>query len=471
MTPHEWARLKQLFHGALEQPASSRRAWLMHTAGGDEDLVREAEALLEVHDTAGTFLEEPIAVAPSDLADVLMPGTQLGAYRIEREIGRGGMGVVYLAEDTRLGRRVAIKSVAPTVSGNDQLRERLRREARAAATIAHPSVAVVYALEEIDNQLLLVTEYVAGRTLRSEIEHGPIPSPRALAIAAEIAQALAAAHDAGVIHRDLKPDNVMLTATDRVKVLDFGIAHIEHGAAPHLTAEGALVGTPAYMAPEQLAGGPVDARTDIHALGTVLFEMIAGRHPMAAEARPAAIAPAVQAIIDRSLQHKPEARYGSAREAVRAIEQAQRAADGDAGPAARRTSARWWWEFHQAVAALVYWLLVIPAWTARGVIGGWSGRAMFIATLTAVVIAANLRLHLWFTSRFYPAELRWLRGRVARWIYAADWLFAMMLIIGSLLIGDESPLAIVLLSFGLGAGVAFLFIETATARAAFKKNP
>ena len=501
MTPQQWERLKALFYGALEQPSAARGEWLTTAAGHDADLLREAETLLHAHDTAAGFLEEPVAIDPADLlgpakagphddsevgagphddsevgAGFSRPGfaagTRIGSYIIEREIGRGGMGVVYLAEDTRLGRRVAIKSLPSVVAGDSQLRERLRREARAAATISHPSVAVVYALEEIDDHLLLVTEYVAGRTLRAEIEQGPLAPARALSIASDIAQALAAAHDAGVIHRDLKPENVILTATDNVKVVDFGIAYVEHAGATHLTAEGALLGTPAYMAPEQLAGGRVDGRADIHAAGTLLFEMMTGRHPMNPGTARAAIPAPVAEVIDRCLQQNPDARYPSARDLFRALETVRRG--GDTRPAApdQRTAARWWWEFHQAMTALTYWLMVIPAWTVRGVLGGWTGRAVFITTLASVIVAANLRLHLWFTSRFYPGELRWLRARVSPWIRAADRVFVCTLVAGSLLIGDEgSPLAILLLSFGIGAGVVFLVVEPATTRAAFRKKP
>ena len=410
MTPQQWERLKALFHGALEQPAAARREWLRATASGDDDLLREAEALVHAHDTAAGFLEEPLEIDPEDVFDSpFHAGTRVGTYIIEREIGRGGMGVVYLAEDTRLGRRVAIKSLPPVVASDRQLRERLRREARAAATISHPSVAVVYALEEIDDHLLLVTEYVAGRTLRSEIEQGPLAPARALAIASDIAQALAAAHDAGVIHRDLKPENVLLTATDSVKVVDFGIAYLERPDATHLTADGALLGTPAYMAPEQLAGGRIDGRADIHAAGTLLFEMVSGRHPMHPESDRGLIPPSIAGIIDRCLQQNPDARYPSARDLFRALEASAFALSDSAGQVRRggdaaatppRTAARWWWEFHQATTSLVYWLMVIPVWTARGVLGGWMGRAVFVATLAAVILAANLRFHLWFTSRF-----------------------------------------------------------------------
>ena len=470
----DWSRLKVLFNGALDVPAAAREQWLRDAAGGDLALLHEAQALIDAHETAGGFLEHPPIVDPTELlpedtadAPALKPGTDVGTYRIIEEIGRGGMGVVYLAEDARLGRRVALKALPAAAAGDPAFRERLRREARAAATIAHPAVAVVYALEEIEGQLFIASEYVAGRTLRAEIEHGPIPGARIVQVAADIARALAAAHEAGVVHRDLKPDNVLLTEGGRVKVVDFGIARVEGADVTRLTVEGAVIGTPAYMAPEQLLGGPVDARADIYAAGVVMKEMAAG-------------APSTLArIVERCMQPNPDARFASARELLRAIEEITRpaesghsvhehAAAGFSRPDGRR-NARWWWEFHQAMAALTYWLMVIPAWSARGLIGGAGGRAFFIVTLAAVIVAANLRLHLWFTSRFYPTELKWLRARNGRWIHAADWLFAIVLMIGGLLVGDErSPLAILLFSFGLGAAVAFLVIEPATTRAAFR---
>lgn len=482
--PEKWTRLKMLFLGALDRPAADREQWLRREAAGDLELLHEAQALVEAHATAGGFLEEPPLIDPNDLlgpADVdpdtppepgFAPGTQLGPYRILDELGRGGMGVVYLAEDQRLGRRVALKSVPPAAASDPVIRERLRREARAAATISHPAVATVYSLDEIDGHLLLASEYVPGRTLRAELELGPIETPRAMAIAADIARALAAAHAAGVIHRDLKPENVLITDDGGVKVVDFGIAHVEGADRTRLTREGALVGTPAYMAPEQLGGRPVDSRTDIYAAGVLLSEMVSGRHPLSPTVTPlpAPLAP----IVERCVQQSPTGRFASARELAEAIERAaQGLADssGRAQETATRSQARWWWEFHQGMAALTYWLMAIAAWNARGLIGGTSGRIVFIATLAAIIVAANLRLHLWFTSRFYPAELKWLRGRVARWIHLADWLFVGSLGLGALLVGDErSPLAILLLGFAIGAAIAFLVIEPATSRAAFRNS-
>jgi predicted Ser/Thr protein kinase len=443
MTQANWTRLKALFNGALEQPASDRERWLRHAAAGDLELLHEAQALIEAHETAGDFLEQPIEVAADDIA-ALAPGATIGPYHIVEELGHGGMGVVYLAEDRRLGRQVALKALPTSAAADPDYRERLRREARAAATISHHAVAVVYALEEIDDQLFIASEYVRGRTLRSELAQAPFTEQRACTIAAEIARALVAAHAAGVIHRDLKPENVLLTDAGGVKVVDFGIAQIEGVDLTRLTREGAIVGTPAYMAPEQLAGSLVDARADIYAAGVVIAEMVDGRTTSLA------------AVIERCVQRDPERRYASARELLHALE-------GKPAPD------RWWWEFHQAMAALTYWLMVIAAWRARVAIGGVTGRVLFITILGAVIVAANLRLHLWFTSRFYPGELRWLRARVRRWIHAADWVFCLGLVAGALLLGDnQSPLAVLLLSFGIGAAVAFLVIEPATARAAFR---
>jgi hypothetical protein len=479
MSSERWARLKAIFHGALAQPEHDRRAWLRRACGDDKALLQEAETLLQSLETAGGFLEEPARLDPADVT-VMPPGTTLGPYQLVDEIGRGGMGVVYLAEDSRLGRKVALKALPPDLAAIPEFRQRLRREARAAATISHPAVATVYALEEIDDHLIIVSEYVNGETLRAMITHGAIESGRARAIAVQVARALCAAHDAGVVHRDLKPENVLITSAGDVKVVDFGIAHVEGSEATRLTRAGALLGTPAYMAPEQLLGGPIDARADIYAFGVLLSEMVTGRHPLSASAVRATPPPEFAPIIARCIQADPAARYRSARELIVALEgtasgitpghvglASTAATDPTLVPAATG-SPRWWWEFHQAMAALVYWLMTIPAWRARELIGGGSGRVFFIVTLVAVIVAANLRLHLWFTSRFYPSELRWARRRVGRWIRAADWIFVATLVAGGLVIGeDRSPLAILLIAVGIGAALAFLVIERATTRAAF----
>jgi hypothetical protein len=475
VTREQWERLKTLFHGALDQAPKTRDEWLMREAGDDEMLAREAAALVAAHDTAEGFLEAPATVDPADIVDpdFLEAGTRIGPYEIERVIGRGGMGVVYCARDVRLDRRVALKALPPVHDGDAGLRERLRREARAAATISHPAVATVYALEEIDGRLFIASELVEGHTLRSEIERAPLDRSRALAVAADIARALCAAHDAGVIHRDLKPENVLIASGGAVKVVDFGIAQVESAKGTRLTHAGAVVGTPAYMPPEQLLGGATDARADIYALGVVLTEMLTGLHPLMPGRPPMPVE--ASDIAWRCIQTDPDQRYQSAHELLSALE---RELAHQLDPAAQQVtsggarSSWWWWEFHQAVAALVYGVMTWPAWIARSIIGGKEGNAIFVAILASAVIAATLRLHLWFTSRFYPAELVWARVRAEAWVFAADCVFTATLVLGGVLIGESRPgLAVVLIAVGIGSTVAFLLIEPATARAAFRPRP
>ncbi|HEY6506898.1 MAG TPA: serine/threonine-protein kinase, partial [Vicinamibacterales bacterium] len=368
MTPEDWGQLRELFHTALELPPESRVAWLEQATGGDAARVAHILELLRASDSLDGFLDRPAAIAPEDVAEgpgapalTLSPGAHVGTYEVIREIGRGGMGVVYQARDLRLGRDVALKALPLEVSADPAHRERLRREARAVATIAHPSVATVYALEEVDGCLFIVSEFVDGRSLREALAPSPFSPEHAVAVAIEVAGALGAAHAAGVVHRDLKPENVLVTANGTVKVVDFGIAHVDGLGGTRLTQHGALLGTPAYMAPEQLAGAAVDARADVYAMGLLVGEMVAGRHPLA-DGGPPALPLALAGIVTRCLQPEPGARFASAEalgEALRSV----RDGTGKALPAAR-----WWWTFHQAAASTAYALLLVPAWLARRLI-------------------------------------------------------------------------------------------------------
>jgi hypothetical protein len=227
--------------------------------------------------------------------------------------------------------------------------------------------------------------------------------------------------------------------------------------------DGALLGTPAYMAPEQLVGGRVDARADIYSTGVVLAEMLTGQHPLSGNRSGARLPALAEQVVARALQTDPNARYASARELLGALEAA------DSGAARQAPPAQWWWEFHQATAAAAYSLAVIPAWTARGLVGGAAGRTLFIVTLAAVIVSAGVRLHLWFTSRSYPGELPWVRRGVRRLMLAADSAFAIALVVTGLLVGDGAT-AVVLVAIGIGAAVAFLVIEPATTRAAFRTS-
>lgn len=213
-------------------------------------------------------------------------GPDLGPYRVVRTLGAGGMGTVLLAEDTRLGRQVALKRLSGPEAETPFGRQQMMREARAAANLSHPHIAAVHDVLDVDGRLVIVFEYVEGETLSARIARGPLPVADALEIARQLADALDAAHARGIVHRDLKPSNVILTKEGQAKVLDFGIArslHRDPATASHFgtTVPGALIGTPGYAAPEQWLGQPVDGRTDLYGLGVVLFEMITGRRPFA----------------------------------------------------------------------------------------------------------------------------------------------------------------------------------------------
>ena len=230
---------------------------------------------------------------PAPEGDGALAGQTLGPYRMERQLGRGGMGVVYLAEDTRLGRKVAVKILPKEFSADDARKDRLRLEARAAAALSHPAIATVFSLEELDGRLCLVSEYVRGDTLRAELDHGPFSLDLLIDTGIQVARGLAAAHAAGVIHRDLKPDNIIRSIQGEVKILDFGIAHLDTpgaGSSPRLTAVGQAIGTPGYMSPEQLDGAEIDPRSDVFALGVLLYELATGAHPFTGPTPAATIA-------------------------------------------------------------------------------------------------------------------------------------------------------------------------------------
>jgi hypothetical protein len=502
VTAEQWTRLKAVFADAIEQPSDRRRAWLVDACGDDNDLARQVAALVDAYEQDATFLERSAEFDPSDVAvalglskpapeAALPPGTILGdgRYQILGEIGRGGMGIVYVAQDLRLPRRVALKSLPSDARESPVRLERLRREAWAAARVAHPAIATVYAFEELGGEPFIVSEYVRGRTLRSELGTGAVEPRRAVAIAADIARALAAAHDQGVVHRDLKPENVLLTDDGGLKVVDFGVAQLALDDVPGLTQTGTWLGTPAYMAPEQSEAGGVDGRADIYSLGIVLAEMLTGRHPLrppssagdSAAARPASrpeapggsIPGPLGAIVKRCVQLLPSERYGSARELLHDLE---RLTAGGAPAQPARSSALWWWSFHQVAAAAAYIAMAVVAWQALDAIGrvGAAVHGFFaVALLASVIVSVNLRLNLWFTARFFPNQLDRVRRQRRLWIVAADLVFSASLVgAGALLLVllRERALSLVLLALGIGAAAALTLIEPVTARAAFHET-
>jgi len=225
MTPAQWQRVRELFEAALDAEPANLRQWLQ-AESDDADVCAEVESLLNHHSRAGSFLNQPVPESVPELLDeeeALAAGTVIGQYTVVRELGRGAMGRVYLATDSRLSRQVALKALAPHLTGEASHRERLKREARAAAGLTHSGICTVYALEEIDGHLFIVSELVDGHTLREEITGDRQPRAEAiLSTARELADALASAHEKGITHRDFKPENVMRDRTGRLKVLDLG---------------------------------------------------------------------------------------------------------------------------------------------------------------------------------------------------------------------------------------------------------
>jgi len=470
MTPQRWSQIKAVFNGALEQPPEARAAWLHRECDNDAALLADAERLLHSFDTLGGFLDQPAQVAPEDVAEAMLPdgeiegavwapGDRVGEFEIVRPIGRGGMGVVYLATDRRLQRNVALKSLPAAMAGNPELRQRLQREASAAAKITDPAVAAVFSLEDVEGHLLLASEYLEGRTLRTIIEEGPIELAAVRRIALHVAKGLRVVHEKGIIHRDLKPENIVVGAGGDAKIVDFGIAWLESPGGTHhtkLTREGMMIGTPAYMAPELLANGVPNARTDIFAFGVILAEMLLGRHPSVAGSTTSRDA-ALQHVADRARDTDAAKRYATAGELLAALEASTPATAG---------GGRFWWEFHQGAVAVSYAVTLVPAWFARGQIGGLEGRSFFIATTVAALVASMLRLHLWFMSRQHAGELAWARRRSAPFIRIADIFFVLSLVIGAGLVAAQSSLDVVLLVLAVGVAIAFAFIEPSTARAA-----
>jgi serine/threonine protein kinase len=502
LAPEEWRRAKAIFDAALERDPPDRPAFLDHACAGNDRIRSEVASLLGAHDGAGDFIEAPAFEAAARLlvddATESLEGRSIGPYLVRHEIGRGGMGVVYVADDTRLSRRVALKALPPGAGRDPDRRDRLRQEARSAAALSHPGIAAIYALEEIDGELYLACEYVPGQTLRTLIRAGPLPLAQVVEIAAQLAHALAAAHAHGVVHRDLKPENIIRTSAGIVKILDFGVARVENLTAAR---DDAIVGTPGYIAPEQIRGPIADFRSDIFSFGVIVYEMASGVNPFEAGHAAATIARIQDAaaaplshvspvraskldqIVATCLQKDPADRYSSTLALEADLEQLQRdlsadrdrdASDDNPVAGAGRNAAltpRRWWEIHQVAVSTTYVLMMYPAWRVRSWLPPPAGMLFLFGVLSCAVVGTSLRLHLWFTSLYYDTELSVQRARALPWMRACDAGFAALLFLTALLIGNNhASVATLLLTVAIAVAVAAFMIEPTTTRAAFRSR-
>ncbi|HEX6649216.1 MAG TPA: protein kinase, partial [Pyrinomonadaceae bacterium] len=298
MTPERWQQVKDVFNLALEYAPAERPGFVSRACDQDVDLQKEVESLLAAHEKDGSFIDSPAYKAASEwIVDEqpaeLKPGQVLDSYEITSLIGRGGMGEVYLAHDKRLRRKVALKLLPSSVTTDVNRLHRFEQEARAASALNHPNIIAIYEICEVNSTLMMAAEFVEGETLRQRLAFGALPLDEVLRISIQIAAALSAAHKAGIIHRDIKPENIMIRPDGYVKILDFGLAKLsepkstesftEASTREIKTGSGVLIGTVGYMSPEQARGQTVDPRSDIFNLGTVIYEMVAGRKPFTGE--------------------------------------------------------------------------------------------------------------------------------------------------------------------------------------------
>ena len=353
MKQDRWRQVEELFHAALERAPEERQAFLEQACSEDTELRLQVEHLISIDQRAGSRLERQVIeeVTTALDADAPLEGAQVGPYRILSPLGAGGMGKVYRARDTKLGRDVAIKTLPSEFARNPERLARLRSEARTLASLNHLNIAAIYGLEQFGDSDWLVLELVEGQNLR-----GPLPIPEALRVAKQIAEALEAAHEKGIVHRDLKPANVRVTHQGRVKVLDFGLAKTvwvegtrQPGQNPDVsqlptetmleTLAGHVLGTPGYMSPEQARGQEVDRRTDIWAFGCVLYELLAGKRAFQGETQiemiaavlerepdwqavPAKTPAKVRELLRRCLQKDPSRRLNEIADARKALDAA-----------------------------------------------------------------------------------------------------------------------------------------------------
>jgi eukaryotic-like serine/threonine-protein kinase len=339
MASRGFSRIEELYHAALGHPPGERIAFLQQACAGDEGLLREVKSLLGYEAEAERLFEQPVSEAATRKLAILR-GTRFGPYEVLDWIGSGGMGEVYRARDTRLGREVAIKVLPEEAAGDAGRLRRFEREARSAAALNHPNIATVYEVGDHEGTRFIAMELVEGQTLKDRLEAARLSMKELLDFASQIARGLAKAHESGIVHRDLKPGNLMVTSDGLVKILDFGLAR----RTPHasdvgsgLTREGMVLGTVQYMSPEQAAARPHDHRSDQFSFGAILYEMATGRRAFERDTTPQTLAAIIEdepeplrtlnaevpaglsSIVERCLAKDPDRRFASTAELVREL--------------------------------------------------------------------------------------------------------------------------------------------------------
>src|SRR5688572_12173251 len=361
MEPERRTRVDRLLQSALELSGAERDTFVRRACGGDAQLEGELRSLIAAHDRADGFLAAPAidlaarrpvrrSEGDGQAGSDSLIGQRFSHYRIVEKLGGGGMGVVYKAEDTRLGRRVALKFVSDELSRDPEALSRFAREAQTASALNHPNICTIYDIGEQDGRSFIVMEYLEGSTLKDRLAAGSLSLNTVLDVGTQIADALDAAHTAGIIHRDIKPANIFIGSRDRVRVLDFGLAKMRTPGSHQMdvttmagTRHGVVMGTAAYMAPEQASGEMVDHRADIWSFGVVLWEMVTGTRPAPGVRLRVEGAPELERIISKCLDTDRELRYQHASELRSDLEHLRRRPGATMGqhPGLTRRRALW----------------------------------------------------------------------------------------------------------------------------------
>src|SRR6266705_1344886 len=348
-----WQQVQQVFDAALQRSPDQLQEFLDQECGSNEELRREVESLLAAHHESGSFMAEP---AVAGLAEVLhratsrfQPGDMLGGYKVLDLVGRGGMGEVYRARDTRLKREVALKVLPQVFAADSERLRRLDQEARSAAALNHPNIISVHDMGTADGSPYIVSELLEGQNLGEVLRQGAVSGRKALDYAVQAARGLAAAHDIGIIHRDLKPENLFITKDGQLKILDFGLAKLTRsddlgpgsssGEAPQ-TEAGRVFGTVGYMSPEQVRGQSADHRSDIFSFGAILYELFSGKRAFSGDSPADTMSailhqdppeltratPPVHAAVDHTIRHclekNPLERFQSAHDLAFQLQEA-----------------------------------------------------------------------------------------------------------------------------------------------------